>query len=107
MLKTILKLSLASIASLLISAHLSAESLSIQSVAQSSSKASSSKRPQRGMSMHKVRELFGNPEKEQAPVGQNKKRRMHHAITRWQYDDFTVVFAEKSVIDTVTLKVNK
>ncbi len=82
-----------------------ADMLNIKSVASTSGKMTQFKRPQRGMSMIQVRDNFGKPIEEKAPIGKNKKRRMHHAITRWVYSDFTVVFAEKHVIDTITLKI--
>lgn len=84
-----------------------ADSLSIKSVMSTAGKTTSDKRPQRGMSMQQVKHQFGNPVRQQAPIGKNPKRRHHHAITRWVYDNFTVVFAEQRVIDTVTLKTNR
>lgn len=51
-------------------------------------------RPSRGMNMAKVREKFGDPQKEFPWVGDPP-------ITRWDYEKFTVYFEHDLVLDTV------
>lgn len=52
------------------------------------------KTPTRGMTMRKVKRLFGKPEKEIPSAGKPP-------ITRWVYKDFTVYFEGKNVIHAV------
>jgi hypothetical protein len=51
-------------------------------------------RPTNGMSMEQVRQKFGNPGEELAPVGEPP-------ITRWVYDQYTVYFEHNLVIHSV------
>lgn len=48
-------------------------------------------RPVRGQTMDEVREQFGTPMTSQGPIGKPP-------ITRWLYDQFTVVFEDDIVI---------
>lgn len=50
--------------------------------------------PARGMSMQQVRQQYGEPIKKLAAVG-------NPPITRWVYEDYTVYFEHKYVIDSV------
>ena len=50
--------------------------------------------PQRGMTMKRVTEGWGEPRRRVAAVGQPP-------ITRWQYEGFTVYFEHDRVIHTV------
>lgn len=50
--------------------------------------------PMRGMSMQQVRQQYGEPNSKLAPVGEPP-------ITRWVYDDYTVYFEHKYVIESV------
>ncbi len=50
--------------------------------------------PQRGMHMESVKQQFGAPETEQAPVGSPP-------ISRWAYEDFTVYFEGNRVLHSV------
>jgi hypothetical protein len=81
-----------------------ADVLNINSVGTKSGKFSATDRPSRGMSKAQVAKTYGEPIKKIAPVGKNAKRRMHHAISRWIYKDYMVVFAEDYVVDTITRK---
>ena len=80
----------------------SADVLNINSVGKVSGKYSKQDRPSRGMSKTQVEKTYGAPIKKMDPVGKNPKRKMHHAISRWVYKDFTVVFAEDNVVDTIS-----
>lgn len=51
-------------------------------------------RPERGMTMERVRDAFGEPQSRKAAVGEPP-------ITRWQYDAFTVYFEHNRVIHAV------
>lgn len=51
-------------------------------------------RPDRGMSMQRVRQRFGEPIKRVAPVGEPP-------ISRWVYDRYTVYFERDLVITSV------
>ncbi|MBA1149550.1 hypothetical protein H0Z60_21125 [Ectothiorhodospiraceae bacterium WFHF3C12] len=51
-------------------------------------------RPERGMTMERVREAFGTPQTRQGAVGEPP-------ITRWQYESFTVYFEHDRVIHAV------
>lgn len=51
-------------------------------------------RPERGMTMDRVRDAFGAPQSREPAVGDPP-------ITRWQYDTFTVYFEHKRVIHAV------
>lgn len=52
--------------------------------------------PPQGMSMAKVQQTFGAPNKKTAAIGKPP-------ITRWIYNDFTVVFEYKHVIQSVQM----
>ena len=52
------------------------------------------KRPSKGMSIHKVQRLFGEPVKKMPSTGKPP-------ITRWVYDQFTVYFEGQYVIHAV------
>ncbi|HIP52896.1 MAG TPA: hypothetical protein EYH03_02635 [Chromatiales bacterium] len=51
-------------------------------------------RPRGGMTMQQVRQQFGNPAQEVAPVGEPP-------ISRWVYSDYTVYFEHQYVLNTV------
>jgi hypothetical protein len=51
-------------------------------------------RPARGMTMTQVRDKFGAPNKEHAPVGEPP-------ITRWDYPGYSVFFEHEYVLNTV------
>ncbi len=51
-------------------------------------------RPQRGMLMVDVEKTFGVPQRVVGPIGQPP-------ITRWFYDDYTVIFEHNHVVHTV------
>ena len=53
--------------------------------------------PHNSQTQEEVREKFGEPLKEAEPVGTP-------AITKWEYDKFTVVFENDRVIHTVLKK---
>jgi len=55
-------------------------------------------KPTRGMSMDKVRSLYGEPQKQHPAKGKPP-------ITRWDYSQFSVYFESNSVIHSV-LKAN-
>ncbi|HHL32611.1 MAG TPA: hypothetical protein ENJ41_08485 [Oceanospirillales bacterium] len=55
--------------------------------------------PERGMTMNQVLSQFGEPLARQAPVGEPP-------ITVWSYQQFTVYFEHRWVIDSVVNKVN-
>lgn len=50
--------------------------------------------PVRGATMDRVRQLFGAPQSVSGPVGEPP-------ITRWNYDNFVVVFEHNRVIHSV------
>lgn len=54
----------------------------------------STQKPQSGMSMAKVREKYGSPNREEPAVGEPP-------ITRWHYESFTVYFEHDKVIHSV------
>jgi hypothetical protein len=54
-------------------------------------------RPERGLSMDEVQTQFGKPTKIDGPVGKPP-------ITRWTYAKFTVVFEDRTVIDSFVEK---
>jgi hypothetical protein len=51
-------------------------------------------RPSRGMSMDRVRERFGEPERQEGPVGEPP-------ISRWVYPDYNVYFERNLVLTSV------
>ena len=51
-------------------------------------------RPSRGMSMDRVREKYGEPEKRDGPVGEPP-------ITRWVYPTYNVYFEHNLVLTSV------
>ncbi len=51
-------------------------------------------RPERGMTMDRVRDAFGAPDSRKAAVGDPP-------ITRWQYEYFTVYFEHDRVVHAV------
>lgn len=52
------------------------------------------KRPTRGMLMADVEQQFGAPIDKQGPIGQPP-------ITRWHYENYTVIFEHNHVVHTV------
>lgn len=50
--------------------------------------------PKNGLSMNKVRDMFGDPLRSEPPVGEPP-------ITRWYYSSFTVYFEHDKVIHSV------
>ena len=73
----------------------SADTLLLEGINTSSN--SSEQRPTSGMSMAKVREKFGAPTAEAAPV-------RDPPIARWEYPGFIVYFEYSTVIHTVMAK---
>ena len=55
--------------------------------------------PNKGSSMANVMENFGKPLAQHKPAGGESPR--HPAITRWDYDGFSVFFEHGKVIDSV------
>lgn len=52
--------------------------------------------PASGLSMKSVEQQFGSPINKNAPVGQPP-------ITRWEYNDFVVVFERSTVVHSVAI----
>jgi len=82
---------LAAILPLLLATPLKAETLLIDAVEQAPA---GLERPRHGMTMERVRERFGEPEKVLGPVGEPP-------ITRWVYPEYTVYFENDLVLHTV------
>lgn len=54
-------------------------------------------KPSRGMTMDAVRAAFGEPKRNMGTIGEPP-------ITRWEYDNFTVYFEDRYVINAVINK---
>lgn len=80
-------------ATLLGAASANADELLIEAI----EKQSQMQRPERGMTMERVREAFGPPQSRKPAVGDPP-------ITRWQYDAFTVYFEHDRVIHAVAAR---
>ncbi|MEO1116946.1 MAG: hypothetical protein AAFX75_03625 [Pseudomonadota bacterium] len=87
MIRTIVSAALLSLA--LLSAPAGADELDVNTDALVDASA-----PQRGMTMQRVSERWGEPTRRVAAVGEPP-------ISRWQYDGFTVYFEHDRVIHTV------
>lgn len=60
-------------------------------------KTSAVQKPSRGMTMDAVRAAFGEPKRDMGTIGEPP-------ITRWEYDNFTVYFEDRYVINAVINK---
>lgn len=55
--------------------------------------------PAKGVTMNAVRKQFGEPRDKKGPVGGDTPK--HPPITRWDYDNFVVIFEKDRVVDAV------
>ena len=60
-------------------------------------KTSTVQKPARGMTMDAVRAAFGEPKRDMGTIGEPP-------ITRWEYENFTVYFEDRYVINAVINK---